>query len=311
MVATPLAFAAVAASITLTAGALEREREAASANEPDLERYMETLSQRRESGGLDSDRPTAPDAEVPRVAVFGDSTGFAIAVPLLFHLESTGMGRAGLSVAELGCGLMRKGVYRVRKRKRTRPEHCVDRDEAWAEAIARSNPEIAVVSEGPWEVADRKLPDDEQWRHLGDPVLDAYLREEILGAVDLLAARGTLVIWLTSPDVELRSRYSGRPPNPPYPGSDPARMARFNELVTELPALRPGRVRVVDLAAYMRARPNGSLDPDYRSDGVHLSGEGGLRLAREWLADELMRVYRDHGRAAPSQADPPTADPPE
>jgi peptidoglycan/LPS O-acetylase OafA/YrhL len=310
-VATPLAFVAVAASITLTAGALARERDASSANEPDLERYMETLSQRRESGELDSDRPPAPDAEVPRVAVFGDSTGFAIAIPLLFHLESTGMGRASLSVAELGCGLMRKGIYRVRKRKLTRPEHCVDRDEAWAEAIARGNPDIAVVSEGPWEVGDRKLPDDEQWRHVGDPVLDAYLRQEMLGAVDLLAARGTRVIWLTSPDIELRQTHTGRPPNPPYPGSDPARMARFNELVSELPTLRPGLVRVVDLAAYMRARPNGPLDPDYRPDGTHLSGEGGLKLAREWLADELMRVYRDQGRAAPSQADPPTGDLPE
>jgi hypothetical protein len=175
----------------------------------------------------------------------------------------------------------------------------VDRERAWADAIARGRPDIAVVSVGPWEVCDRKLRADDRWRHLGDPLLDAELRSEMLAVVDLLAKDGALVIWLTSPEIQ-----NGTSAHP-HPESDPARMARFNELVFDLERLRPGVLRVADLAAHSKSFPKGVLDPDYRPDGVHLTTVGALRLAREWLATEILRLYRDNAASAPGTRGPP------
>jgi hypothetical protein len=234
------------------------------------------------------------------MAVFGDSTALSLAFSLLYDLESTGRARASKFYTQLGCGILREGVARFRRRVVKRPDHCGVREENWGEPIAKGRPDIAVVLVGPWEVIDRMLPGDTRWRHLGDPVLDAHMREELLAAVDLLSSDGALVVWLTSPVMEVRDLRTGNPPKPAFVESDPARMARFNELVLELPELRPGRVRVVDLAARVQALPGGPLDPDYRPDGIHWDAQGALRLSRAWLGDEILSVYRDQAARASS-----------
>jgi hypothetical protein len=73
-------------------------------------------------------------------------------------------------------------------------------------------------------------------------------------------------------------------------------MVRFNEIVFELEDLRPGKVRVVDLAGYMRSLPGGEMDPSYRGDGVHFGRRSAQKVARDWLGSELLRVYRDEAR---------------
>jgi hypothetical protein len=251
-------------------------------------------------GSLNAADPPSATRAIPRVSVFGDSTALYLAIGLLYQLEQEGLGTPGIGVAEPGCGILRPGVLRWKGRERARPDTCANRERAWANAIARGRPDVAVVSAGPWEVCDRKLRPDDRWRHLGDPILDEAVRREMLAAVDLLSKDGTLVIWLTSPEIDDRDHPRR------YPESDPTRMARFNELVLELEALRPAAVRVADLAARAKRFPKGVLDRDYRPDGVHLSNAGSLRLAREWLASEILRLYREAapraGRATPTPA---------
>ncbi len=82
-------------------------------------------------------------------------------------------------------------------------------------------------------------------------------------------------------------------PETPFPTSDPARMRRFNEIVFELEKLRPGKVRAVDFAAYMRSLPGGEMDPSYRPDGVHLGRRSAERVSDDWLGPEIVRVVRD------------------
>jgi hypothetical protein len=168
------------------------------------------------------------------------------------------------------------------------------REVDWAESIARYQPDIALVKAGPWDLADRKLRGSSRWQHPGDPEFDAYLQSEMLSIVDILAADGSLVIWLTQPEIEVRGP-GGKIPDVPFPVSDPARVHRYNELVFELEAFRPGRVRVIDLAAYMRSLPGGALDPKYRPDGIHLTREGAYLLSEAWLAREILRTYRSAG----------------
>ena len=102
-------------------------------------------------------------------------------------------------------------------------------------------------------------------------------------------------MWLTHPPVEFRDPRTGTTPDPPYPEADPARMRRYNELVRALPALRPERVRVVDVAARLAAQSADGMGPAYRSDGVHWDTLGALRFSREWFADRLLAVYREAG----------------
>lgn len=294
-VATPVAFAIVAGSIASI------EPEPLSADEEAIKLYVEDLQRRDESGALQSDHLPGLNEKTPRVAFFGDSTAMTLSLSLAYQLESTGRGVASQSVVELGCGLLRDGVFRVGQRQFERPEHCSDRDSSWSEAIAKGGPDIAVVLVGPWEVPDRKLPGETGWRHLGDPVLDDLLLKEMLESVDLLAAEGSLVVWLTSPQYESRNSLTGQTPNPPYPESDPDRMERLNELIFELPELRPGLIHVVDLAAHMKTLPGGPLDPEYRPDGTHWSLLGAQRIAHEWLVAELLRVYREQERRAQSE----------
>jgi len=122
----------------------------------------------------------------------------------------------------------------------------------------------------------------------------------MLAAVDILSASGTLVIWLTHPVLQTHDHMTGKPPKTPFPESDPARMARFNELIFELEELRPGSARVVDLAGYLRILPGGELDADYRPDGIHLTKEASAKIAGDWLASEVLRVYRDSAIPATS-----------
>lgn len=292
-VATPVAFAAVLLGASLAVGELNRGEQDAEmrADLEALEAYMEQVRARKPDP---SEPPPGRDPDSARIAFYGDSTAIPMAVGLGYWLHKHENMRLREGSAELGCGIAREGRYRFAGAEYGRAPHCKDRDKSWLESVANDRPDIAVVFAAPWDVCDRKLPGDTVWRRPGDPLLDAYLRKEMLSAVDLLLADGSLVIWLTHPSIEVRK--DGKAPKIPFPESDPARMARLNELIFELEDQRPGRLRVIDLARHMRTLPGGDLDPNYRPDGTHLIFEGALRLARDWLGEEVLRTYREAQR---------------
>jgi hypothetical protein len=304
--ATPAAFAAVALlTTTIVAGpTLADDRYDPHADVDAATKRIQSI--------MASTPPASPepspgrDRAVPRIAVFGDSTGAVLAVGLHHWLGERGSGEPRRGVAQLGCALATQGRYRFQGKELGPPEHCKDWHDAWPEAVKDFRPDVAVVLLGPWEVCDRQLPGDPTWRHLGDPVLDDYYRRELLTAVDRLSADGALVVWLTHPTIEVRDPKTGAAPATPYPESDPQRMARLNELIRELEKERPGKVRVLDFAAYLRALPAGEMDARYRPDGTHLSGEGSLRLAHDWLESEVLRLYRESANATPANASGPS-----
>lgn len=286
-----IAVALIGTSVVVASG--NRSRNFDEAQHADVMEFVAEFQAARPEPG----NPPNLFEEVPRVAYFGDSTAVRLSVGTGYWMDRNGTARYRLGVPELGCGVARSGVYRVALQERRRPKHCKDRNTAWPRAIRELRPDIAVVLTSLWDIADRKLPGDETWRHIGDPVIDDFLRQEFLSAVDQLISEGTLVIWLTHPAVRSFGP-DGVAPKVPFPESDPARMTRLNELIFELETKRPGQVRVIDLAGYMRTLPNGELDPTYRPDGVHLSVEGAVNVARDWLAEELLRVYRDQAAKA-------------
>lgn len=237
--------------------------------------------------------PPGDEGDLPRIGVYGDSTAAALNVGLQYWLDKHGTGSPRLGTSELGCALVAAGSYRYQGKTLSNPAHCSDRTRSWPASLRRDDTELAVVSFGPWEVCDRKFPGDDQWRHAGDAVFDEHLQTEMLEAVDVFLAEGVPVVWLTHPVVEVRDPETGVPPETPYPESDPERMARYNEIVWELEKARPGRVKVLDFAGYLRGREGGELDPRYRPDGTHLSSEGTLKVAHDWLEAEILRLYRE------------------
>jgi hypothetical protein len=306
-VATPAAFAAVVLGTSVTTACRGR----ASGGEYDpsvdtraLEEWVAKVSSGKlkpESGadGLGPNDAPSLTRDKPRVAFYGDSTALFLGLGFQYYMANKkDLIRTRSGVAEPGCGLARLGTYRCRGTELTRPNHCKDRDVAWKQEIRRGRPDLTVAFAGPWDVCDRKLPGDDQWRALGDPVLDDYFRKELLSASDILLSDGALVIWLTHPVIQQRA-LGGKLPETPFPESNPARMRRFNELIQELEKLRPGRLKVVDLAKHMQSLPGGELDPQYRPDGTHFALGGALRISGNWLGAEILRVYRDADAHSP------------
>jgi peptidoglycan/LPS O-acetylase OafA/YrhL/lysophospholipase L1-like esterase len=235
----------------------------------------------------------------PRVAVFGDSTALLTGMGLSAELVASGKADVVSGITRMGCGITRYGDQRTPAGQGPLVPECNDWGTSWKEALAAGRPNVAVVQVGPWEVVDRRLADDREWRSLGDAVFDDYLRAEMLAAVDLLSADGAEVVWMTLPPM------GALPGQDPFKvrgsGADPRRAQRYNELVAELPARRPGKVQVVDLASWL---VDSGEDARLRPDGVHFGLETSREVARRWLADEIVSAYEQDWKATRAAAAP-------
>jgi hypothetical protein len=224
--------------------------------------------------------------EAVDVMFFGDSAALTVAA---------GVGEWGLQSKELllvgdgtttqvGCGIGRDGERRQFGSSSTVPPTCPRWDRDWGREVdERPDTQVGVVLTGSWDVMDRRLPGDDAWRGLGDPVFDDYMRAEIRGATEALRAKGLTVVWLTTPPLDFGRAIVPRPePDPP---DALARIDRLNELIREVVADVPGAA-VVDFGgrfADMSQDENDRLRPD----GVHVDLAVSLEVAG-WLAPEIL-----------------------
>jgi len=259
----------------------------------------------------------------PEIAIYGDSTALRLALGFGAWVRVTGLARGEGGVTELGCGLMPDDHYaRLRyDGEADTAEACATVDESWAADIAATDPDIAVVLVGPWEVADWRDEQNAEWVHIGQPDFDAQEKAEIHEAVDILSAGGAEVYWLTSPRIAIGTQ-DGVPPAFERPASNPLRMARFNTLLAEVAAERPDDVTVIDLADHLRSTPGGEMDPVSRPDGIHLTWEAATAVTSDFLGPAILRQYLADGApaaaatttsttvpAAPRPAEPPATGP--
>ena len=245
--------------------------------------------------------PLAEQAPPARMAVFGDSTALLTATGLQRWADATGDATFVPGISRLGCGVGRGGERRGRDgRVEPVPPTCDDWPATWPEKVRVFSPNLAVVQVGPWETLERRIPGDDTWRSLGDPVYDAWLLDQMVLAVDALSVDGAGVAWLTVPPVNANADPAGQ-----FGGqgsAEPARTERFNELVRQLPQLRPGRVAVVELADWLQAS---GRDDELRPDGIHFSDGGALEVAEQYLGPALDDVHRqlwEQGRDARAAA---------
>jgi hypothetical protein len=279
----PIAIAAlVVASLLLTRSApqpvIDFEQAAAQFNN-------RTVDAGGPPGTLDT---AALEPPRPRISVFGDSTALLTGNGLTLGNDNR-VADFAYGFTQLGCGIGRGGERRSGPRLEVIPDGCNNWAQTWKTYIDANKPNIAVVQVGPWEVVDRKLAGDDQWRAPGDPVYDDYLLKEMIAAVDVLSAQGAEVIWLTSPPIKPGVGDGEHVQFARGQGEDPARMARFDQLIAALPRERPGRVHVLDLAGWLKASGE---DERLRPDGVHLGMNGeNAEVAKRWLLQAIVDVF--------------------
>jgi hypothetical protein len=149
------------------------------------------------------------------------------------------------------------------------------------------DPDLVVVSNGLWDVADRQLPGAQGWSHLGEPAFDEWLLAELLAATDELASGGATVVWLTAAPWEGATRH---PPDRVYvPAADPARVAAYNELLDQVAAARPDSAVVVDLAGWLAETGE---DARLRPDGAHFEPDTASEVVDRYLGDALLAAWR-------------------
>ena len=220
-----------------------------------------------------------PPSDRPRVSVFGDSTALLFVPGLVAWSEQT----LDLNVVEghagLGCGIVREGRRMGIIRMESIPEQCSFSD-TWPAVLERSDPDIALLGVGIWDIVEHELPGDDTLRTLGDPQYDAYLVEELEAAAELLLEHAERLVWVLQPAPVRETR---GPDDPIY-----ERLPRFNDLLVELFDDHP-RIGLVDVAAWLAGTDDGTESLRLRPDGTHFSEETSVELA-EWLGPALLEA---------------------
>lgn len=228
------------------------------------------------------DPPALRPGERLRIYMTGDSGMFTLAAPIAVAAAADGSADV-YNAGRFGCGVGRGGALRFEGTARPTDPMCDDFD--WYGRIREVRPHMAVLMTGTWDVVDRSLLGDDQWRSFGDPLYDQFFRRELTLTIDALRSQGARVVLMTHPQIRsgILTQLQG-----PFAEEDPRRMRRLNELLVEVAATRPGVV-VFDLAGRMAARPQGEMDLGERPDGMHWTVDSGRELG-SWLGPQLVAL---------------------
>ena len=236
----------------------------------------------------------------PRIAVVGDSTAERLAPAIAsWGTASSEIVFVG-NAARLGCPMGRGGTMRTA----ADVTGAVNADCDWeatattgldgvarptyADVASHWDPDLVIVFNGVWDVADRRIPGEDTWRHAGDPVYDQWLVGELLAANDELSANGAHVVWLTLSPWEGATRH---PPERLYaPAADPARVVAYNELLDRVVAARPDSASIVDLAGWLDETGE---DVRLRPDGAHLDPATAVEVVERFLGATLLSTWAD------------------
>lgn len=219
------------------------------------------------------------------VDVFGDSVAWTLVTYLPSHPELDVRNRT-----LMGCGISRTAPFRYAGRHYAGlMPACRAWPRIWQAAVARDDPDVALILVGRWETMDRVL--DGRWSHVGDPAFDAHLRSELELAIRLAGARGAHVLLATEPYNRRWEQLDGSL----YPEDEPERVTAWNHLLRSVARDHPG-VEVIELGA--RISPEGRFSwtaggYQVRSDGLHLTPSGVQGWIAPWLLPQLVAVVPD------------------
>ena len=240
---------------------------------------------------LPADAPTraTADPDLPaRVLFVGDSQSWVLASGLddweatngVFLVPSPGV----------GCGVGRTTPIEYLGVEQEARPGCNEWRDALPAIVARLRPNLVVIVGGTADLSNRKIPGRDDWSHVGEPDYDAWLTAEMRDFLDVVDDGGARILWFTSPDVD-PPYIVGETGEPPFDEADPARTARYNELISAVAADDP-RVVVADFASAVRAHPGGQFETKMRPDGAHIDLKYAPELV-EWIDAAIKDAYRD------------------
>jgi peptidoglycan/LPS O-acetylase OafA/YrhL len=232
--------------------------------------------------------PTTTTAPAPpaRVVVFGDSTAKADAAGLLMWGAASGQAVVSDAGTIAGCGIVKAAKRMFGSTPQAIPDGCTAWATYWPLVLGQNPADAVVLIDGPWEVADHELAGD-KWRHLGDPVFDQHVHDDLLAATDVLLAHAPAVVWLTNPYIH--PGWGSTPANRDDPINDPARMDRLNDIIRTIASERP-EVVLIDFASHV-ASVGADIKPDLRPDGVHFTPDAAAQLAA-WFGPQIVAAAR-------------------
>lgn len=223
-------------------------------------------------------QPDIPALARPvRIVVVGDSTAEATGVGVVawagLHPDSA---QAEIDVAP-GCGFVRGGQRFVFDEWQDVSSGCDQWLTTLPERVAEVQPDVVALMTGVWDIVDRRFDggpglsptDGEMIERIDAEMADLTMR--------LLDGGAASVAWITPPLIE----------NELTDGA-----ARNQVLVDAMHALAksvPDRVYVIDLRGYL-SDTGLDAEPGIRPDGVHFTPDASLRIADEYLGEQLIRA---------------------
>ncbi len=233
---------------------------------------------------------TAPPLPVPKLATYGDSTALLMGMGMDAFMRESGAFTWVPGNVELGCAVSRFEAMRVEHEAPVRDE-CTDWPEEWSRLISEHRPDIVQLITGVWEITDARIPGGSRISAVGeDPEVDAFVRSEMIEAVDTLSSAGglvVLVLWPPDTSDDRREGFGWEQRNPPE------RMERFHEILRDVAAARPDSARIVDLASWFGDR---ATDRKWRDDGRHIEQEEASVVYREWLGPQILATWQEWRR---------------
>ena len=206
------------------------------------------------------------------VLIVGDSTAYLLGQDWMSTVAPKYYGVHLVSRGILGCGLAVTGLVREKSVVLSDtiggylPTKCADWPQFWAAYVAQYNPDVVVLLDGSLETQDHYL--NGHWTHLGNSDFDALETSDLQRAVAVLSSRGAKVLLFTSPYFDQGEQLNGTP----WPEDDPARVNRFNSLISQVADSHPGTARVVDFGKTLS--PGGHYTDSI--DGILVRDEYGV-----------------------------------
>jgi hypothetical protein len=235
-----------------------------------------------------------------RMLVVGDSIAMTLGMGLVVDSQSN-YGVTLLNHATLGCDLDpdTEAMYEGISGRAT--QGCGEWRGLWPFLAAGVHPQVVVLGVGRWETSDHLFLG--QWMHVGQPLWDAHIEQDLRDAIAIFRGEGARVVLLTMPYVDPPS---AQPDGEPWPENSPSRVQAFNNVLADVAAHESHGVSLVNLNQLLS--PDGVYTTTLHHqtvrwpDGIHVTVQGGELLQRDILPVVARIGLADEAAAAKAAA---------
>jgi peptidoglycan/LPS O-acetylase OafA/YrhL len=210
----------------------------------------------------------AAPADLPRtITVVGDSTAMSLAINFPSDMAETLVVHDGSTE---GCGIVDRGAMRSASHQRRSFGECEGYAAEWSQAVSSTQPDVALVVIGAWEVFDLDLEDGVV--QFGSAEHEDFLRANLRRGVDALLQTPARIALL---EVPCYHPVDGGGLQALPERGDQTRTALLNRLLRELAEERSDRISLVRSPEAFCSDATTASDLGLRWDGVHYGPLGG------------------------------------